>query len=123
MKSLAFNATCPYCAGALTHIADGQPDPHTTRAIAECTGCGRRLAVQVTLTDASDVLGRTRPRTPRGAHASGCQCAGCVNTGKTHCKHGHELTPANTYVRPNGSRECRTCKRGHAAAARHEAAA
>jgi hypothetical protein len=27
----------------------------------------------------------------------------------THCKRGHEFTPANTYIRPNG-RECRTCK-------------
>lgn len=28
---------------------------------------------------------------------------------KTHCKRGHEFTDANTYVRPNGVRECRTC--------------
>jgi hypothetical protein len=26
------------------------------------------------------------------------------------CKHGHELTPANTYTAPNGDRECRTCR-------------
>lgn len=31
---------------------------------------------------------------------------------KTHCVHGHEFTPENTYVQPgNGARECRTCKR------------
>jgi formylmethanofuran dehydrogenase subunit E len=29
---------------------------------------------------------------------------------KTHCPHGHEYIPENTYVNPNGSRECRTCK-------------
>jgi len=33
------------------------------------------------------------------------------NKTKTHCKHGHEFTPENTYRRPRGSRECRTCGR------------
>lgn len=28
---------------------------------------------------------------------------------ETHCKHGHEFTPENTYIRPNGRRQCRTC--------------
>lgn len=31
------------------------------------------------------------------------------NARKTHCKHGHEYTPENTYVQPKGSRACRTC--------------
>lgn len=30
---------------------------------------------------------------------------------KTVCVHGHDYTPANTYYRPDGSRECRTCRR------------
>lgn len=30
---------------------------------------------------------------------------------KTHCKHGHKFTKENTYVRPDGRRTCRTCKR------------
>lgn len=34
-----------------------------------------------------------------------------INARKTHCKRGHEFTEDNTYVRPNGDRECRTCKR------------
>src|SRR3990167_2929094 len=29
----------------------------------------------------------------------------------SHCSRGHELTAENTYVRPNGKRECRTCQR------------
>ncbi len=26
------------------------------------------------------------------------------------CQRGHELKPENTYVRPNGTRTCKTCK-------------
>lgn len=29
----------------------------------------------------------------------------------THCRRGHEFTPENTMVRPNGRRQCRICKR------------
>ena len=28
---------------------------------------------------------------------------------ETHCPAGHEYTPENTYLRPRGGRECRTC--------------
>lgn len=30
---------------------------------------------------------------------------------RAHCKHGHEYTPENTYMHPNGARICRTCSR------------
>jgi hypothetical protein len=30
---------------------------------------------------------------------------------RTHCKHGHEFTSANTRIRPRGDRECKTCHR------------
>ena len=30
---------------------------------------------------------------------------------RTRCKHGHEYTPENTYMHPNGARICRTCNR------------
>jgi hypothetical protein len=30
---------------------------------------------------------------------------------KTHCKYGHEFTPTNTRVNPNGARACRACDR------------
>lgn len=34
-----------------------------------------------------------------------------INAQKTHCKHGHEFTPENTYPRKDrpGNRECRAC--------------
>lgn len=30
---------------------------------------------------------------------------------KTHCAHGHEFSEANTYYRPDNTRECRTCRK------------
>jgi hypothetical protein len=30
---------------------------------------------------------------------------------KTHCDSGHEFTPENTYIRPDGCRSCRECGR------------
>ncbi|UUW87397.1 HNH endonuclease signature motif containing protein [Pimelobacter simplex] len=31
----------------------------------------------------------------------------------THCKRGHEFTPENTYMRPNGRQACRPCHRAY----------
>lgn len=36
-----------------------------------------------------------------------------LNAAKTHCVHGHLLEGSNLYVRPDGSRECRVCRRDH----------
>jgi len=33
------------------------------------------------------------------------------NIRKDRCDYGHEYTPANTYTRPGGQRNCRECKR------------
>lgn len=30
---------------------------------------------------------------------------------QTHCVNGHEFSAANTYVAPNGTRKCRTCRK------------
>jgi hypothetical protein len=32
-----------------------------------------------------------------------------IHKRKTHCPYGHEYTPENTYIRPNGARKCRAC--------------
>ena len=32
------------------------------------------------------------------------------NASKTHCKYGHEFSPDNTYLRPEGGRRCRRCQ-------------
>lgn len=34
-----------------------------------------------------------------------------INARKTHCIHGHEFTPENTYAKRNGHRQCRQCGR------------
>lgn len=39
-----------------------------------------------------------------------------TNRRKTHCKRGHEFTPANTYVSKRGHRACVTCRRAHSLA-------
>jgi len=41
-------------------------------------------------------------------------------TRKTHCKHGHEFTEANTYLMRSGGRDCRTCHNSRARAKRRE---
>jgi len=110
IKGWTIEATCPTCAGILAHIADGRPVDHTSRAIASCTNCGRTYTIQITIADASTTLGRNLPASA-GNHRPGCSCARCTNAAKTHCASGHEFTPDNTYVRPNGARDCRVCKR------------
>lgn len=39
-----------------------------------------------------------------------------VKISKTHCPQGHEYTPENTYIRPDGTQRCRTCHRQREAA-------
>lgn len=34
-----------------------------------------------------------------------------ISAAKTHCPQGHPYSPENTYVNPQGSRECRICHR------------
>lgn len=36
---------------------------------------------------------------------------GALNSSKTHCARGHELSPENTRLRPTGGRACRQCAR------------
>lgn len=33
-----------------------------------------------------------------------------INARKTHCKNDHELIGDNLYIKPNGARNCRTCR-------------
>jgi len=40
----------------------------------------------------------------------GVEAAAAKRRALTHCVHGHEFTPENTYVTPEGRRACKTCK-------------
>lgn len=46
---------------------------------------------------------------PKGVASS--VCGNWHDASETHCRHGHEYVPANTYVGPNGLRQCRQCRR------------
>lgn len=48
--------------------------------------------------------------------------AGVRQREKTHCRHGHEFSPGNTYVKPSGERCCRTCRRAQNTADRKKRA-
>lgn len=43
------------------------------------------------------------------------------NTRKSQCKHGHPFDAANTYVRPDGNRDCRTCAKSRQTKEEHAA--
>lgn len=38
----------------------------------------------------------------------------------THCRHGHEYTPENTYLTPAGRRQCRACRQRRRAISRKD---
>lgn len=38
-----------------------------------------------------------------------------INAAKTHCIRNHPFDAVNTYIAPNGSRKCRTCRAMHSA--------
>lgn len=46
----------------------------------------------------------------RGENALRGEGPCAMNARKTHCMHGHEFTPQNTRIKPEG-RECRACDR------------
>lgn len=57
--------------------------------------------------------GHLEPVTPR-INALRGETLAAVNAAKTHCKHGHELTPENTCIQytPRRKRSCRECRKG-----------
>lgn len=74
-------------------ICDGGPnDPH------------RRCAEWSHLNLTTQAINKSSERSAAGRINAARQRS------KTHCKHGHELTPENTYINPSsGKRHCRKC--------------
>jgi len=79
---------CPKCGGPWTPLKDGRRYCRTCR--------------KTTMRKWSRRTGRTTGKAP-----------GFRNREKTHCPQGHEYTPENTYIAPDGSRRCRACKNEH----------
>lgn len=48
------------------------------------------------------------PVTPRVNVLRGI-CPAALAARRSHCQRGHEFTPENTYMTPNGRRQCRAC--------------
>lgn len=57
-----------------------------------------------------------RPGTPKDNTADAMDRKRLWVSRVTHCRHGHEYTPSNTYSAPDGKRRCIACRRGRATA-------
>lgn len=67
-----------------------------TSVTATCHGCGTEVK---------------RPQSQSTGATTWCS-NDCRNKSKTHCIHGHEYTPENTYIAPGSNRRnCRACRR------------
>ena len=56
-------------------------------------------------------------------HAENMRRTAGLKPPKTTCDSGHEFTPENTYIRPNGCRTCRQCNKAIKRKARARVAA
>lgn len=63
------------------------------------------------------LVGVSKPLPP-GATEAGQAASRAKKLAQTHCRKGHELTEANTYINPRGARVCRECRKGNTRAFR-----
>lgn len=77
-------------------IPEGLEPDHTCRN----RGCAR--PAHLDLVTHRENITRGNTEAARNAHA-------------TRCVHGHEFTRENTYIRPDGDRDCRACRRRRSA--------
>jgi hypothetical protein len=85
IKGWYVEAVCPRCAGVLGHVADGTPGTWQTRTVAECSGCGHRFLVTLSITDAIEDLGY---RARGGRHRNDCECPPCGHRARALAEHG-----------------------------------
>jgi hypothetical protein len=74
----------------------------------KANGCTSKLCVKAI----ADEFGPAHLEavTPRENNLRG-DCYSGVNARKTHCSRGHPYDLANTYITPEGFRQCRACRR------------
>lgn len=88
-------------------------DGKTYKAIelAELTGLKPDTIVERAAAGLSyrQVTSKKRRRSLQGL-ALGGKANGARQRARTHCAHGHEFTPSNTYVTKEGWRQCRQCQ-------------
>ena len=89
-------------------LANGMPWPEGMLA---CHRCDNPPCVRPDHLFIGDSFDNMRDAVKKGRTNSPFQNPGHVNwqVAKTHCKTGHEFTPDNTYIYPNGQRACRAC--------------
>lgn len=84
---------CQHCGNPAEQWAYDRTDPNETSEVAQ----GKRVTYSTNLERYSPLCRRCHRLLDRPQ--------------KTHCTNGHEMTEENTYVKANGWRQCRTCKR------------
>lgn len=92
-RGRAAERDCAHCGDQAAHWAYDRKDPDEIKGIAY----GRRVTWSLDRNHYIPLCGPCHRELDRRPG--------------THCIHGHELTPDNTYTRPNGRPLCRTCKR------------
>jgi hypothetical protein len=85
-----------------------------------CNWCGKTITWGVDLQ--ADHVDHDTVNNDRGNLVPSCARCNVQRNGRwtgrkpSHCTHGHEFTPENTYVSPTtGTRQCRTCARARKA--------
>jgi hypothetical protein len=86
-------------------VPDGLDLDHVCHNDSGCAGAATCLHRRCVNPDHLEAV-TTRENILRGVSPS------ALSARKTHCLRGHEFTPENTYVKPSGIRECRTCRDG-----------
>ena len=99
---------CQQCAAAPAtdrHHVDRNPQHNTPKNV-------RLLCEPCHFVYHPHMRGTERQRALARVHAQAVTAAAHAKRGRTHCKHGHPFTPANTYVIPGspGGRQCKACK-------------
>lgn len=74
-----------------------------------CHSCDNRACIAPHHLTAADQRFNSRDMVKKGRQRSGSPPKARLRRDATHCVNGHEFTPENTHIRPNGRRRCRAC--------------